>query len=327
MIGRVKRKITSKISNILRSAVRSEIENALPIIPQLIEFQNSPKESRQSYYQKDPLADLDYYQKLKERLLTLNISVEEATVDISDFEDWLKKFPAILKAYQGMGNAVIEKCMEHYLTYKTLRISKDDVYIDIAAAGSPWAEVLNSRTEDKKTEDRNQRTEDRRQRVRAYRLDLSYPDGIKGINIGADAGNTKLPDNFASVLSLQCAYECLMGDADVLFIKEASRILNEKGRFAIIPLYLKDTYINVTSPYCDQQKIIIDPEAKKVWRDDEYKVPFSRNYSPESFANRIYSRIPDGMEGKVLYFKNLAEVMKHYPGQRIYCFFMFLCEK
>jgi hypothetical protein len=143
MIGRVKRKITSKISNIFRSAVRTEIENVLPIIPQLIEFQNSSKESRQSYYQKDPLADLDYYQKLKDRLLSLNIRVEEATIDISDFEDWLKKFPAIKKAYQGMGNAVIEKCLEHYLTYKKLKISKDNIYIDIAAAGSPWAEILN----------------------------------------------------------------------------------------------------------------------------------------------------------------------------------------
>jgi hypothetical protein len=73
--------------------------------------------------------------------------------------------------------------------------------------------------------------------------------------------------------------------------------------------------------------VIIEPEARKVWRDDEYKVPFSRHYSPESFAERIYSRIPDDMEGKILYFNNLNEVMKNYPEQRIYCFFMFLCEK
>jgi len=37
---------------------------------------------------------------------------------------------------------------------------------------------------------------------------------------------------------------------------------------------------------------------KKVWRDDEYKVPFSKYYSLDSFAERIYSRIPDDMEGK-----------------------------
>lgn len=68
-------------------------------------------------------------------------------------------------------------------------------------------------------------------------------------------------------------------------------------------------------------------EARKVWRDDAYNVPFSRHYSLESFAGRIYSRIRFDMEGKILYFKNLEEVIRHYPGQRIYCFFMFICEK
>ena len=74
-------------------------------------------------------------------------------------------------------------------------------------------------------------------------------------------------------------------------------------------------------------KVVVESDAHRVRRDDKYKVPFSRHYSPESFAERIYSRIPDGMEGKILYFKNLNEVMKNYPGQKIYCFFMFLCQE
>ena len=117
------------------------------------------------------------------------------------------------------------------------------------------------------------------------------------------------------------------GMADILFIKEAGRISNENGRYGIVPLYLADIHFVSTSPYCNQSEVIIEPEAMKVWRDDKYKVPFSRHYSPESFAERIYSRIPDGMSGKVLYFKNLDEVMRRYHGQKIYCFFMFLCEK
>lgn len=56
-------------------------------------------------------------------------------------------------------------------------------------------------------------------------------------------------------------------------------------------------------------------------------MPFSRHYSPESSAGRIYSQIPGGMEGKVLYFGNLKEVMEKYPGQCVYCFFMFVSEK
>ncbi len=208
-----------------------------------------------------------------------------------------------------MSDIFIEKCLEHYLTFRYLNISAGDVYIDIASSGSPWAGILNKRGRE------------------AYRLDLSFPKGINGNDIGADAGDTKLPTDFASVLSLQCAYECFMGDADILFIEEASRILDRKGRYGIVPLYLADVHFVSTSPYCNQEYVTIEAEAKRVWRDDEYKAPFSRHYSPESFSERIYSRIPPEMEGKILYFNNLDEVMRHYPGQRVYCFFMFLCEK
>ncbi len=78
MIVKVKRKIKNKISNFLRPVVRSEIENALPIISQLIEFQNSSKEDRQSFYDhtKDPLVSIDFYEGLKDRLLSSGVPVE-----------------------------------------------------------------------------------------------------------------------------------------------------------------------------------------------------------------------------------------------------------
>ncbi len=86
MIGRVKRLITNKISNILRSAIRSEIENVLPIIPQLIEFQNSAKEDRQSFYDhtKDPFGSIGFYAGLKDRLLSAGVSVKAVDIDIPD---------------------------------------------------------------------------------------------------------------------------------------------------------------------------------------------------------------------------------------------------
>ncbi len=311
VIDSVKRKFSGKISDILRSAVRKEIEAFLPIITQLIEFQNSAKEDRQSFYDytKEPFGSIDFYESLKERLVSVGVLVEPVDIDIPDFERWLNDFPEIRRRYENMGNVFIEKCLEHYLAYRHLNISVNDVYIDVGAAGSPWAEILNARG------------------VKAYRLDLSFPEGINGIDIGTDSGDTKLPDDFASALSLQCAYECFMGDADIDFVKEASRILDKNGRYGIAPLYLADVHFVSTSPYCNQAEVIIEPEARKVWRDDEYKVLFSRHYSPESFAKRIYSCIQEDMTGRVLYLKNLEEVIKHYPDQRIYSFFMFLCEK
>jgi hypothetical protein len=118
-----------------------------------------------------------------------------------------------------------------------------------------------------------------------------------------------------------------MGDVDSKFLKEAGRILNENGRFVIVPLYLANTFKVITSPLCDQRKVLIDEGAKKVWRKDEYIVPFSRNYSPESFLQRVYSNIPKDMKAKVFYFKNIEDLMKKYRGQRVYSHFMLYCEK
>ena len=57
MIKKIKNKVAGKISNIVGATVRKEVIELLPLIPQLIEFQNSPKEDRQSYYDhtKDPV--------------------------------------------------------------------------------------------------------------------------------------------------------------------------------------------------------------------------------------------------------------------------------
>ncbi len=312
LITWAKGKVSNRIARLVEAEAKRIIDNKLGyMIPQLVEFQLSPKEDRQSYYDhsKDPLGNLGYFNALKEKLITLDISVKEVDIDISDFESWLDNFSEIRNHYQTWDEVFIEKCLEHYLAFRNLSTSQDDVYIDIAAAGSPWADILNKKG------------------IKAYRLDLCYPEGIRGIEIGADAGDTKLPDGFADVLSAHCAYECFMGDADVRFVKEAARVLNDKGRYAIIPLYLDDNYYISTSPYCDQKYVVIDSQAKKVWRDDGNTVSFSRHYSPESFLKRVFSSIPAGMTGNVLYFRNIPKVMEHYQGQRVYCFFMFYCAK
>lgn len=290
--------LKNKIKNRLSGFVKAEIESTIEyLVPQTIEFENSTIQDRQSYHDhtKDTVANAQgYYAGLKDRLVYAGIPVEEVRLDVNDFETWLISFPEMKKYYSiSLGDLFIEKCLEHYLTFHYLKISKSEVYIDIAA----------------------------------FQLDLVYPKGIHGIKIGADAGNTGLPDGFCSAMSAQCAYECFMGDSDYRFVEEANRILSTKGRYAIVPLYLDDTAFEMTSPFCDQKMINIDSGFRKVWRDDGHKVPFSRHYSPESFKERIYSRIPVGMVGKIFYFKNLIDIAKRHEGQRIYCNFMFYCEK
>jgi hypothetical protein len=290
LIRWARNKMNNYIAELVSAEVRKTTKDMVPLIKQLVDFSNSSKEEMQSYHDgtKNPYGNINLYASLRDRLEASGVSVKEVEIDIPDFERWLADFPEIKMNYQGIGEAFIEKCLEHCLAYRYLNISRDDVYIGIAAAGSPWADILNERG------------------IKSYRLDLTYPLGIHGSNIGGDAGDSKLPVGFASVLSAQCAFECFMGNADFRFIREADRILDARGRYGIVPLYLDDTYFVATSPYCNQQDVIIESEAKKVWRDDEYKVPFSRHYSPESFRKRIYSVIPESMKGKVLFFSKFT---------------------
>ena len=302
MIGWFKEKVESRLRAFILSVMHDEMERFITIADQLYAYHASSERERQGYYDntRAPLA-------LKERFMAVNVPVEDARIDITDFEEWRRDFQELDRFYGG-SDVHIEKCLEHYLAFKWLCISQEDVYIDIAAAGSIWADLLNKRG------------------ITSYRLDLTYPRGIHGRDIGADAGDTTLPAGFASAMSLQCAFETFRGDADVRFIREARRVLNEQGRFAIVPLYTDETHFILSSPYVDLSGIQVDHGAIRVWREDSYRAPFSRHYSPEAFAERIYSQT-DGMKGKMVHFTNLDQLRATYPDQRIYCSFMFYCDK
>lgn len=307
-IDQIKNNIRGRIKKYLDYEIEAKVSY---LVPQLVEFHTASEEKLQSKrdHTKDPYNNHKLYAGLRDKLIDIGLVVNDIDIDVSDFKKWLDEFHEIHGHYRRINDVHIEKCLQHYLSYRYLELTKDDVYIDFAAAGSPWAQVLNKRG------------------FKSYRLDLVYEKGIKGIDIGADATKTNLPDNFASAISLQCSFEHFMGDADVKFLGEASRILNNKGRFIIVPIYIDETYFVATSPYFNQKNIVIDNGADRIWRDDEFIVPFSRTYSPEVFKQRIFSKIPSGMTGKVFYINNLIDVMKSFPDQRIYSFFMFYCEK
>ncbi len=135
--------------------------------------------------------------------------------------------------YYGGGAApdFHEKALEHYLAAELLQLRPDDVYIDIANAGSPapdiYAELYG---------------------CTAYRQDLDYPAGIHGRTIGGDAAAMPLPDGFATKMALHCSFEHFEGDADMRFITEAARVLRPGGRLCILPLYLYRIYAAQTDP-------------------------------------------------------------------------------
>ncbi len=256
-----------------------------------------------------PSENLDYYRDLRSRLAAAGVPVVDAPVDLAEFEDWLDRYAILGRFYRRFGEMRIEKCLEHYIVARELRLRRGDTYVDVASAGSPWARVLRHRG------------------VEAYRLDLIYRPGIHGINIGGDATATDLPEGFARAVSIQCAFELFFGETDRQFLAETARVLAPGGRAAITPLYLDDTHFVLHSPHALPPPGSEDPDAVRIWRDDEFKAPYSRHYSPEAFAERIASQLPPGLTGRVAYASNLGEVMAAYPGQRIYSFFTFVLEK
>jgi SAM-dependent methyltransferase len=300
------RGMTMQMMNWLAQKLRTRIkerEEAAVIRAQLKEVENSLESERASYWEGkfDP-------EELQQRFHEAGIATEAREVDVRDFEMWMAENPSLVDFYQVSGEARIEKILEHYLSVRCLGLRETDVIIDIAAAGSPFAQAL------------------RQNGMNAYRLDLSYPPGLRGYEIGSDAGNMPLPDGFADVLTLHCAFECFQGESDVSFAVEAARVLKKGGRLGIVPLYVDTVHFVKTSPWCDRREIKVEPEAMWLWRDDKYRAPFSRHYSPESFSERIALRMK-GMDMKVLRFMNLHELSKIYPGQRVYSHFMFKAVK
>lgn len=131
----------------------------------------------------------------------------------------------------GKRNVFGEKSLEHYLAAKLLNLSKNDVYIDIANAYSPVPEIYR-----------------KLYGCKVYSQDLVFKKGIHGNTIGGDAGNMPVTNGFATSMALHCSFEHFEQDADIRFIKEASRVLTRGGKLCILPLYFSEKYAIQTDP-------------------------------------------------------------------------------
>jgi SAM-dependent methyltransferase len=315
MLKYAKQKVKKKMADVLYQILKERIDRAieakcesdeyLQIQTQLREFRQAPDSMRSSRV--EALTDV---RDLIGRFRSLSVPIREVTIDTSEFTHWTREYAEITKYYNKKGDVGIEKTLEHYLTMKFLGISSADICIDVAAASSPFADIISSHLNNK-----------------TYRQDLVYSPEIVGNQIGGDAGCMPVPDKFADVLTLHCAYECFQGDSDIRFIREAARVLKSKGRLGIVPLYVDNVYFVKTGPRYDRRKINVEKDARWIWRDDNYdKEPFSRHYSPEAFKERIIDNIVD-LKYEILHVANIEELHEQFNGQRIYCNFIFKATK
>jgi hypothetical protein len=256
---------------------------AFHILSGLADFYLNPFAKKQSR-----LPKIDYH-RIKKDFEARGIEVVPYQIDINEFKAWLSKanFPEYYS--NSYGDVFSEKALEHYVGSKLLNLYKGDVLIDVAASSSPWFEIS-----------------ERMYNCTTYALDLDFPAGMNGKKIGADATAIPLPNSFATKMALHCAYEMFEGDADIRLLPEAYRVLAGGGKMVILPLYMHNFYFADSSPLSDRRDLDYQ-RAARVWRDDGYKVRFSRKYSVEAFLGRVVNNLT-GFKLKIFYIENEKEV-------------------
>lgn len=168
------------------------------------------------------------------------------------------------------------KIMEYFFAEKLLCFDawgQDDIYLDIGAAGSPFAKFLR--------QERN---------IKAFAVDLNQGSfGELNYYLQEDATQMHFTDGEVKGISMQSSFEMFVGDADIRFIREAARVLGRGGKLVISPLYMHRYFLSTTSPNY-YQKGFADRGALECIRTDcRGGVPLGRFYSACALEKRVLS--------------------------------------
>lgn len=195
-------------------------------------------------------------------------------ISISEFE-LFEKTLGFGKAYNKEFNKRYRrKVLEYYLVDKLLKFdewSKDEIYIDVGACGSPFAKYLR----EKKS-------------INAYAIDLdegvySYLDYYQV----QDATKTRFENDSIKAMSVQSAFEMFVGKSDTNFIREASRILQGGGRLIILPLYMHERQLSTVSPNYYNKGFADEKSFECIRTDCRGQIPLGRFYSLEGLKERV----------------------------------------
>ena len=221
---------------------------------------------------------------LDEVLLTAlqdaGINTGTFSIDIAAYRQYLQDsdYPS---TYYGGGfdreNNFTEKTLEHFVSLSFLNLSAHKVFIDVAAATSPFYSIV------KRKYNLNE----------AYRQDLVYSKGLQGEKIGGYAHEIPLPDESVDAVSLHCSLEHFEDHSDTDFFKTLERILKPGGRCVVLPFYLAGRYTIHLDPAFNllhAHHPPIDPLAEL--RYCKWKQYHSRHYDPSALRRRILDVCP-----------------------------------
>jgi SAM-dependent methyltransferase len=253
------------------------------------------KKIKQGFISSEHLADPVLDDKLMLDLKDKGIDTAEFTIDIPGFKKYLGEahYPP---SYYGGGldpeNNFTEKTLEHFVSLSFLDLANGKAYIDVAAATSPFSEIVNKKYPN----------------MQSYRQDLVYPRGLHGNRIGGFAHEIPLNENSVDAVSLHCSLEHFEDHSDIDFFKTLERILKPGGRCVVLPFYIAGSYVIHLDPAFNLLKShhpVLDPLAEI--RYCKWKQHHSRHYDPAAIRRRILDVCP-ALKLTVYRVKNFRDV-------------------
>jgi SAM-dependent methyltransferase len=199
------------------------------------------------------------------------IPVIEWPVNLEEYKGYFEKaaykdlYPCYYKDY------LPEKSFEHFVAFRLLDIRPNEIFLDIASENSPVSEIYSRLTG-----------------CRSYRQDIMYSPGINGDQIGGDACQMPVPDQFAHKVALTCSLEHFEGEGDQRLFLELSRVLKPAGKVCVIPLYVYTSAANQTDPTVSVPNNVPLDKNAEIYCARGWGNRFARFYSPESFVERVF---------------------------------------
>ena len=284
--------ILKSIYNILHKSMHQNLDY-IPIFKKEYNGKKVLKGHISGEHLDNPQLDIE----LSANLRNSGIKVDVFTIDVDGYKNYIKTTDYPLSYYGGGKDPFqnfIEKSLEHYVSLSFLKLNSSSVFMDIAAATSPFSDIIKQKY--------NVAT--------SYKQDLIYPFGVDGNTVGGDASHIPLPDNSVDGATLHCSLEHFEGNSDTLFFKEIERILKPNGVLVVLPFYLARQYTNHIDPVFNllrRHHVILDDDSRMQLRYASWKQFFSRHYDPQALNERVLSKTPnlDLTIFRVLNFKDV----------------------
>ncbi len=193
-------------------------------------------------------------------------------------EEYLAWLAEVAPIY-GDGGPFAKKPLEFFGTWRLLEPRPDDAFLD--AAGGVYTYLDRLRVRERYLHDL----------AIAPELRERLGPGVRYLE--SDAAAIPLPDASVDKISCHHSFEHFEGNADSGFITEIQRLLRPGGRACILPIFVGDTYYEVTTHFTRRGKRY-DPAARMLV-DPTAQVPggnaYARIYDPAALRRRVLERL------------------------------------